>query len=57
MVSKASEDLPGARQAGEYDQPITRQVEIDILQVVGPGTPDADILHVTNYYTRRVKGG
>ena len=34
-----------------------RQVEIDIFQVVGPGAPDADILHVTDYYTRRVKCG
>jgi hypothetical protein len=24
---------------------------------MGPGTPDSDILHVTNYYTRRVKWG
>jgi hypothetical protein len=24
---------------------------------VGPGTPDADILHVTNHYTPGVKGG
>ena len=49
--------LAGARQAGEHDQSIARQVEIDILQVVGPGTPDSDILHVTNYYTRGVKRG
>jgi len=56
MVSKASEDLRN-REAGEYDQPIARQVEIDIFQVMGPGTPDSDILHVTDYYTRRVKCG
>ena len=49
--------LAGTRQAGEHDQSIPRQVEIDILQVVGPGTPDSDILHVTDYYTRRVKRG
>src|SRR6202035_1938393 len=49
--------LAGTRQAGEYDQSIARQVEIDILQVMGPGTPDSDILHVTNYYTPRVKCG
>jgi hypothetical protein len=24
---------------------------------MGPGTPDADILHVTDYYTRGVKCG
>jgi hypothetical protein len=36
---------------------IPRQVEIDILEVVGAGTPDADFLHVTNYYTPGVKGG
>jgi len=45
------------RTGGEYDQPIARQVEIDILQVVGPGTPDSDILHLTNHYTPRVKCG
>ncbi len=49
--------LAGARQAGEHDQPVARQVEVDILQVVGPGAPDSDILHVTNYYTPGVKRG
>jgi hypothetical protein len=24
---------------------------------MGPGTPDSDILHVTNHYTPGVKGG
>ena len=47
----------GPREAREHDQPIARQVQVDILQVVGPGAPDSDILHVTNYYTRRVKRG
>src|SRR5258708_8240346 len=49
--------LAGTRKAGEDDQSIARQVEIDIFQVMGPGTPDADILHVTDYYTRGVKCG
>ncbi len=49
--------LAGTRKAGQYDQSISRQVEIDIFQVMGPGTPDADILHVTDYYTRGVKCG
>ena len=49
--------LAGAGKAGEHDQPIPRQVEIDVFEVMGPGTPDADILHVTNYYTRGVKRG
>ena len=49
--------FPGTRQAGQHDEPISRQVEIDILQIVGPGTPDSDILHVTDYYTRGVKRG
>jgi hypothetical protein len=49
--------LSGTRQAGEYDQPIPRQIEIDILQIMGPGAPDSDILHLTLYYTRRVKSG
>ena len=47
--------LAGPGKAGQHDQPIARQVEIDILQIVGPGTPDADILHVTDYYTPGVK--
>ena len=42
-------------QPGQDDQPIPRQIEIDILQVVGPGAPDAYILHVTRYYTPGVK--
>ncbi len=49
--------LAGTRKTGQYDESIARQVEIDILQIVGPGTPDADILHVTDYYTPGVKGG
>jgi hypothetical protein len=36
---------------------ISRQVEIDVLQVMGPGAPDSDILHGTNHYTPGVKGG
>src|SRR5208283_2835596 len=49
--------LARTREAGQHDELIARQVEIDILQIVGPGTPDADILHVTAYYTPGVKGG
>ena len=47
----------GTRQAGKYNRSIARQIEIDILQVMGPGAPDSDILHLTLYYTRRVKRG
>ena len=34
MVSKASDDLPGAGQAGDHHQPVTREVDVDVLQVV-----------------------
>jgi hypothetical protein len=29
-------------QAGEHDQPVARQVEADVLEVVLPGAPDED---------------
>jgi hypothetical protein len=34
---------------------IARQIEVDILEVVGPGAPDANFLHGTEYYTPAVK--
>ena len=40
MVSKASEDFPGAGQAGEDDHGVTRQVEVDVAEVVLTGALD-----------------
>jgi hypothetical protein len=37
--------LARARQAGDDDQPVTRQVDIDVGQVVGAGAADADQIH------------
>src|SRR3546814_19338837 len=34
-----------AGQAGDHDQPVARQVEVDVLQVVGTGPADADGVH------------
>src|SRR3546814_2075362 len=34
-----------AGQAGDHDQPVARQVEVDVLQVVGTGSADADGVH------------
>src|SRR6185437_8008610 len=34
-----------ARQAGDHDQPMTRQIEVDVLQIVGARTPDSDVVH------------
>lgn len=36
--------LSGTRRAGEYDQLIPRQVEVDILQIVLACAPDYDVL-------------
>ena len=47
--------LAGPGKAGEHDQAVPRQIEIDVLQIVCPGTPDSDILHATDYYTPGVK--
>ena len=37
--------LPRAGQPGDDDEPVPRQVEVDVLEIVGPGTPDADGVH------------
>ena len=37
--------LARARQAGDHDQPVARQVEVDALQVVGARTADAYDVH------------
>src|SRR5690606_18826636 len=37
--------LAGAGQAGDDDQPVPGQVQVDVLEVVGAGTADADRVH------------
>ncbi len=37
--------LAGARQPGDHRQLVARQIEADVLQVVGAGTADADLVH------------
>ncbi len=37
--------LAGARQAGDDDQPMPRQIEVDVLEIVGACTPDSDVVH------------
>src|SRR3546814_13836367 len=37
--------LAWAGQAGDHDQPVARQVVVDVLQVVGTGSADADGVH------------
>ena len=39
--------LAGTGETGDHDQPLARQVEIDVLQVVGAGAADADFIHRT----------
>src|SRR5262249_31769694 len=35
----------GPRESGEHDQPLPRQVEVDVLEVVGSCAADADVFH------------
>ena len=37
--------LAGTREAGNHDELVARQLEIDVLQVVGPGAPDVNRFH------------
>ncbi len=37
--------LARARQSGDHGQPVARQVEADVPEVVGAGTADADLVH------------
>src|SRR5205085_2616080 len=42
---KGERGFPRARQPGDDDQAVARQVDIDILQIVFPRAADADLLH------------
>ena len=46
-MSKASELLPGAADAGEDDQVVARQVEVDVAEVVfaGAANDDGAVIH------------
>jgi hypothetical protein len=37
--------LAGARKAGNDDQPVARQIEIDVLEIVRPRAADANVFH------------
>jgi hypothetical protein len=37
--------LAGTGQPGDHDQLVARQIEVDVLQVVGAGAADADEFH------------
>ena len=43
-MSNASEDLPEPDKPGDHDQPVARQIEIDVLEVVRARAADADEL-------------
>jgi len=34
-----------AGKPGNHDQPIARQIEVDVLEIVGAGTADANFFH------------
>ena len=38
--------LAGAGQAGDHDQPVPGQVQVQVLEVVGPRAADTDVLHL-----------
>ena len=41
-MPNASDDLPGAGDAGEHDQRVARDVDVDVLEVVLAGPADVD---------------
>ena len=45
--------LAGARQAGDHDQPVAGQVEVDAFEVVGAGTADAYYVHTKRHPSGR----
>ena len=45
IVSNTSDDLPAAADAGERDQPVLRNVDVDALEVVRAGASDFDRSH------------
>ena len=55
-MSKASEDFPEPDKAGDHDELVARQVDADVLEIVGAGAANLDLLHGQARFLARVNG-